>query len=341
MTKTPQEINNYLNEYIIGQERAKKVLSVAVYNHQKRIDNPNLKLRKSNVMLVGPSGSGKTLLVQTIARLLGNVPFYCADATSLTAAGYVGSDVESILAGLLKAADGCTTEAARGVVFIDEFDKLKKSNMSQAGTTGQKDVGGESVQQGLLKMLEGATVPITEDGDGRPQKRRIVLKTDNILFILGGAFVGLADKNDNVTSGDLIDFGILPEVMGRVPMLSQLRDLTREEMRKVLTEVKGGPVEEYTKLFSSEDVALVFSDAALDAVVEKAILKRTGTRSLRSIIEDALIDTMFEVPSMNGDVYKIVVTPEAINKIQAPRMYKSEKSKRQQRRERAKDKVPA
>lgn len=242
--KTPHEIKQYLDERIIGQDTAKKVLSVAVYNHMKRIDNPNIKLKKSNVMLLGPSGSGKTMLVKTIAELLG-VPFHQADATSLTASGYVGSDVESILSGLIDKAGGSTQRASKGIVFIDEFDKIKKSNTSRFS---EKDVGGECVQQGLLKMLEGSEVEVPEGGNSHPTKRRETLNTENILFILGGAFVGLADVKENVTTEDLIDFGIIPEVLGRVPIVAQLKELTRDEMRKVLTEIKNSPVDEYKTL---------------------------------------------------------------------------------------------
>lgn len=339
---TPQSINKYLNEHIIGQDRAKKILSVAVYNHWKRLDNPDLGLRKSNVMLVGPSGSGKTLLVSTIAKLMG-VPFYCGDATSLTAAGYVGADAETLIAGLVKAAHGDIDKAQQGIIFIDEFDKIKKNSSKSGQNSGRdKDVGGEAVQQALLKMLEGTKCKFPNDGDAYAGNRRDnEINTKNILFILGGAFVGLADVEETVTTEHLIDYGIIPEVLGRVPVVAQLKNLTRAEMRRVLTEVKNGPIEEYQNLFSTENVELEFCDASLDKIVDLAIQKNTGTRSLRSIIEDALTDLMFDVPSYEGAIKKIVITAGAIEKTEAPRLYKNEKSKRQQRRDRAKQRIGA
>ncbi len=334
--KTPHQINAYLNERIIGQEHAKRVLSVALYNHKNRLDNPDLNLRKSNVMLIGPSGSGKTMLVKALADLMG-VPFYIGDATSLTAAGYIGQDSETLLAGLVKNASGSIHRAEKGIIFIDEFDKLRKASAS-GNSHGQLDVGGEAVQQSILKMLEGSDVEFALDGTSHPRAEKGTINTENILFILGGAFVGLADKNPEVTTENLIDYGIIPEVLGRVPIVAQLRDLTREEMRRVLTEIKDSPVDEYKKLFSIEQVELEFSDCALNRIVDFAIEKKTGARSLRSIIELSLLELMFDLPSQRGQVKKVTVTGGAIDRTEKPRLYKVDKSKRQQRRDRAKDK---
>lgn len=290
----PQQIKKNLDEHVIGQDRAKKILSVALYNHMKRVESPSLGLRKSNVMLVGPSGSGKTLLIKTLARLF-DVPFYQADATSLTAAGYIGQDVESIMSGLYEASGNDMERAERGIVFIDEVDKIKKANTGGLNTD-KKDVGGEAVQQGLLKMLEGSDVKFGKNGnDGRENMKTI--NTDNILFIVGGAFVGLGDIADPVTTEQLIDYGMIPELMGRIPVVAQLKALNRDELRRSLDSTKHNPCMEYINIFDSEYTDLKFTDEALYFIVDEAMSKGVGARGMRSIIEQLLTDAMYDLPS--------------------------------------------
>ncbi len=319
----PQEINAFLDQYVIGQESAKRYLSVAVYNHYKRLAQDfadDIDIEKSNIIMVGPTGTGKTLLAKTIARLL-DVPFTIVDATVLTEAGYVGEDIESLLTRLLQAADYDVAKAERGIVFIDEIDKIARKGDNPSIT---RDVSGEGVQQGLLKLLEGSVVNVPPQGGRKhPEQKMIPVDTKNILFICGGAFDGIERKiaqrlNTHVVgySGsntrkriddgnflnyvapqDLKSFGLIPEIIGRLPIVTHLEPLDRDALKRVLTEPKNAIVKQYVKLFKMDGVELTFSPEALDLIVDKAIEYKLGARGLRSIVETIMIDAMYEVPS--------------------------------------------
>ncbi len=359
---SPKEIKKILDDYVIGQQNAKKTLSVAVYNHYKRIaheeankDKEEVEIQKSNILLLGPTGCGKTLLAKTLANIL-KVPFAIADATTLTEAGYVGEDVENILLKLIQAAEGDIEKAEKGIIYIDEIDKITRKSENLSIT---RDVSGEGVQQSLLKIIEGTVASVPPQGGRKhPNQELIQINTENILFICGGAFEGLEDiikertgkksigfgakiESEKEVSKyeifkellpqDLLKFGLIPEFIGRLPIVATLKELDKKALMRILVEPKNALIKQFEKLFEIDEVELVFEDEAIEAIVEKAIERKTGARGLRSIIEEIMRDIMFEIPS-NEKIEKCVITRETVEKGKDPEITINENKVRHARR---------